>query len=122
MKPISPDLEKRRVTKGFVASTSEFGNNGAFRVFTPDGVLLNIIVSDGGGWEHVSVWPSRTKRCCTWEEMNWVKELFWEDDETVIQFHPAKKDYVNNHPYCLHLWRPVNQDIPQPPHWMVGVK
>jgi len=22
---------------------------------------------------------------------------------------------VNIHPYCLHLWRPVGQDIPLPP-------
>ena len=37
------------------------------------------------------------------------------EDETVVQYHPPKSDYVNNHPYCLHLWRPHSQEIPRPP-------
>lgn len=57
-----------------------------------------------GDWEHVSV--SCEDRCPTWEEMQRVKELFWRDDETVIQFHPPKSEYVNHHQYCLHLWKP----------------
>ena len=65
---------------------------------------LFIIVSDGGGWDHVSVHAEG--RCPTWEEMCRVKELFFKDDETVMQIHPAKADYINHHPYTLHLWRP----------------
>ena len=41
----------------------------------------------------------------TWNEMCWVKELFWDDFEVVFQYHPPKKDHVNNHKYCLHLWK-----------------
>lgn len=26
----------------------------------------------------------------------------------VIQIHPAKSEYVNLHPYALHLWRKEN--------------
>lgn len=54
-------------------------------------------------WEHVSV--SRINRTPTWNEMCRIKELFWDDDETVVQFHPKKSEYVNRHPYCLHLWK-----------------
>ncbi len=52
--------------------------------------------------------------------MCFVKRLFFRDDETVIQFHPAKRNYVNDYPFCLHLWRPQRQDIPLPPQQLVG--
>lgn len=45
-----------------------------------------IIASWGGGWEHVSV--SLSNRCPTWEEMCMVKDIFWGEDECVIQFRP----------------------------------
>ena len=51
-----------------------------------------------------------------------VKDAFWDKDECCIQYHPAEKDYVNNHPYCLHIWKPINQEIPMPPSIMVGLK
>ena len=25
-------------------------------------------------------------------------------------------------PYCLHIWRPIRQEIPIPPSLMVGIK
>lgn len=34
----------------------------------------------------------------------------------------ATKDHVNNHPYCLHLWRPAGQDVLRPDRIMVGYK
>lgn len=37
------------------------------------------------------------------------------DDETVIEYHPAKENYVNIAENCLHLWRPQRQAIPVPP-------
>jgi len=79
-----------------------------------------VVWSDGGGWEHVSV--SFRGRCPSWEEMCIVKDIFWHEDECVVQYHPAKSEYVNNHPYCLHLWRPLQQDMPVPPSILVGVK
>lgn len=62
-----------------------------------------VVFSWGKGWEHVSV--SYSNRCPTWEEMCRVKDIFWYDNECVVQFHPPKSEYVNNHPCCLHLWR-----------------
>lgn len=67
----------------------------------------------GWPWEHVSVsCPNRTP---TWEEMTAVKDLFWGSDETVIQFHPPKADYVNQHQFCLHLWRRIGPNPELPP-------
>lgn len=73
---------------------------------------------DGLPWEHVSV--STAARCPTWEEMCFVKNLFWSEDECVVQFHPPKSDYVNVHPNCLHLWRWKEGNFPRPPAIAVG--
>lgn len=81
---------------------------------------LKVIASSDLGWEHVSV--STESRCPTWEEMCYAKSLFWDAEDTVMQLHPPQSDWVNNHPYCLHLWRPVDVDLPLPPSFMVGFK
>lgn len=75
-------------------------------------------------WEHVSLRAKDYKgeRCPTWEEMCWAKSLFWDDEETVVQYHPPKSDYVNNHPHVLHLWKPAAIELPRPPSIAVGVK
>lgn len=88
---------------------------------------LKVIACDGNvetpelaGWEHVSV--SLPDRCPTWAEMAHVKSLFWSEDDCVVQFHPPRSEYVNNHPYCLHLWRCVGAPLPMPPSILVGIK
>ena len=111
--------EKSRVTTGPMATNKEdFGNNGLF-LFKLNGVQMRVICSDMMGWEHVSV--STATRCPTWEEMCAVKDLFWDEDDCVVQFHPPKSDYVNMHPYTLHLWREVGREFRRPPSIMVGV-
>jgi hypothetical protein len=99
--------------------------SGTFWVFAPGGTRLCIISSDGSlpeekGWEHVSV--SAKKRTPTWEEMCFVKDAFWSEEEIVFQLHPKRSEYVNNHPNVLHLWRNVGQDPPLPPSILVGIK
>lgn len=111
---------KYRVRSGFMASTEENGNNGCFAIPLKHGQAVMVIASDGEGWEHVSV--SRRDRCPTWDEMCQVKAMFWGEDDCVIQYHPPKRDYVNIHPYCLHMWRPVGVDFPQPDSLLVGPK
>lgn len=86
-------------------------------------VKLNFIMSWGAGWEHCSVSiTDRYKRCPSWEQMCFIKDSFWNEDECCIEYHPAKKDYVNNHNYCLHIWKPIDQEIPTPPSLMIGLK
>lgn len=108
-----------RIRTGFAASSDAAGNNGAFFCpRRPGQAPLQIIASDGFGWEHVSV--SLPDRVPTWEEMCAVKALFWDDDDCVVQFHPPRGDYVNNHSRCLHMWRPIGIELPRPPAWTVG--
>lgn len=70
--------------------------------------------------EYVSV--STRRRPPNWTEMCLVKALFWDPEECVVQFHPPESQYVNNHPYCLHLWRNKNVAFPMPPPILVGIK
>jgi len=118
----------RRITVGQFASSPTEGNNGLFFVPLGGKVIARCIVSDGMGWEHVSVSlvaGSRKQyvllsRCPTWEEMCKMKDTFWSDDDLVVQFHPPKSEHVNCYPYCLHLWRTTHDAIPAPPSILVG--
>lgn len=101
------------------------GNNGLFQIESPEpGWRLALIASDGDGWEHVSVHAYRVvngqQRTPTWKEMCYVKDLCWDDEDEVVQYHPRKSEYVNCHPHVLHLWRPVGQEIISPPSILVG--
>ena len=117
-----PPVGRYRVRNGAVVrmygSAGDDGN-GVFKVHSPyDGAPLNIVASNGAGWDHVSV--SRSDRCPTWDEMDHVKGLFFDDDETVMQLHVPTADHRNLHEFCLHLWRPQDQPIPRPPSLMVA--
>ena len=79
-----------------------------------------VVFSWGGGWDHVSV--SFRNRTPTWEEMAEIKKLFFRPEEVCVEYHPDESEYVNNMPYCLHIWRPQGEELPTPPSWMVGAK
>lgn len=127
--------EPYRVRTGPMASDQSFGNNGAF-VF--DSVIprrrMVVVASDsrdwqaagldGEPWEHVSVrcYQGRKQFTPTWVEMCAAKDMFWDAEDVVIQFHPRKSDYVNNHANTLHLWRPTQSNLPTPPAVTVGIK
>lgn len=123
---VHPKLNAGRTRTGKFASDDRHGNNGLFRLFGPNGADLVIIASDGRGepiaegWEHVSV--SLRNRCPNWPEMCFVKSLFWEPEETVVEFHPPESTYISNHPYCLHLWRDTRAGHALPPAVLVGHK
>ena len=127
--------EEHRVRSGPLASDLSYGRNGAF-VFpsvVPNRNLV-VIASDGKDWqaaglsgvpwEHVSVHVYSGKRqfTPTWIEMCAVKDVFWDADDVVVQFHPAKSNYVNNHANTLHLWKPIGVELPIPPTETVGNK
>lgn len=109
-------VEYCRVVRGPLASTAIYGFNGAFSI-PYKGRLLKAISSDQEGWDHVSV--SFPGRCPTWSEMCYVKSLFFNEEELVLQFHPPKSDYINDHPYVLHLWRKHGENYELPPAIMV---
>ena len=102
-------------------STPDYGWNGMFRIRTQWG-RLRCVCSDGEGWKHVSVTIEGDRRPPKWDVMCFIKDLFFEPEDCVVQFHPPKSEYVNQHPGCLHLWMPTDRKIPTPPSIMVGLK
>jgi len=124
-------IERFRVTNGRQTqynTDSSYGMNGCFLI-NPENSKTELfcIVSDGSDdrvnvpWEHVSA-RARTRRADNtwyervpnWEEMCFLKDMFWNPDEVVVQFHPKKENYVNIHPNVLHLWR-FKGEMPTPP-------
>jgi hypothetical protein len=107
MKLQNIELNKYRVRRGVYCTNDIDGTKGFFII---PGIKIDLNVLSSGannltGWEHVSV--SGKKRNPNWDEMCKIKDLFWDLEETVIQFHPKKTSYVNLHPFCLHLWKNV---------------
>jgi hypothetical protein len=97
---------------------------GRYLIPSPKKVKLIVIFTTAhdNPWEHASVSVHRKKRTPTWAEMCHVKDLFWKKSEMCIQYHPAEADYVNCHPYTLHIWRNKDSEFPKPPAVMVGPK
>lgn len=72
---------------------------------------LSIIVSgqreqDGRRWLHVSL--ARPNQLPIWQEVTHVKDVVIGRQKHAIQVLPPESQYVNIHPYCLHLWSCVD--------------
>lgn len=125
-----PALDRYRDRSSYVVS--EFGSTGDHgngRFYLPPmgwrpsddsgkhPVHFCVIAATGEGWEHVSVsCPGRTP---LWDEMEYIKRLFFHDAETCMQLHVPTSEHINRNPDVLHIWRPVRMRIPRPPGWMV---
>ena len=99
------------------AYNCNFGEDGCGGIAFYNGVRLAFIFSFGMGWEHLSV--SKHRQLPTWDELCYMKRIFWDDDECCVQYFPAASEYVNNHPNCLHIWKPIGIEIPTPPKILV---
>lgn len=123
MRKIVPErLEKGRLREGRWGSDPSYGMCGAFEIIGPCGLHMTIMIGTAEhpvceGWEHVSV--SIKLRNPNWQEMCFVKDLCWGEDELVLQFHPPKDQHVNIHSHCLHLWRPQDGHVRLPPRRLV---
>lgn len=115
LKDLPVTIEKHRVLYGPFASP-QFARYGMFRL-KKRGVQILIVMLIEHGWEHAAV--STKHRPPTREEMEWVKDQFWSSEETVMDLHPPKSAWQNEHPNCHHLWRPANGEIPLPPAMML---
>src|SRR3954470_90416 len=96
-------LENGRVKHGTWATSPEWGLNGIFHIQGPEGQLdLGGHAGHGPqavmihwqkkvshiptGWEHVTVAGIHPDRTPSWDEMGFVKELFWMPEEWVVQY------------------------------------
>ena len=117
-----------RQTTGPYGTAKGSGVNGAYIIPAP--IIkrnLYVIASNGSDWEeeklpppiweHVSVHAGVGSQSYTptWTEMCYIKCMFWDAEDCVIQFHPPESVYKNIHPNTLHLWRVVGVLQPMPP-------
>lgn len=115
-------LNRYRVRDGALASDDSFGCNGYFCLMI-FGEKVKVIASDCEGWQHISVsLAEKPSTVPNYKTMQEVRRLFYEDDQWVVQFSPPKSEHINNHPGCLHWWRPTDQPMPTPPAILVGLK
>ena len=110
------ELDEYRVKHPIWPQTDK---SGAFKVYV-NGRSFHVLASvdqigDGVAWEHVSVTPKNQKWCPTWEEMSEIKDLFFFPDEEAVEFHPKHSEYVNQHEFCLHIWRPADGKLLRSP-------
>lgn len=77
----------------------------------PSGFIVSAGVEDTGQWGpllHASF--SYGDHMPSWEDVKLVREALFPLDMDTAMILPREKDYVNVHPYCLHIWQ-----IPE--HW-----
>jgi hypothetical protein len=63
---------------------------------------------DGSVWLHVSF--SYGNRLPNWQDLRAVKDLFIGKNRLAVQILPVEEDYVNRHPFTLHLYTRINGD------------
>lgn len=118
MKPTLPPLiERYRIQLPGYEKTNPGDIQGAFQIPYRNRVF-RVVCGVGFGWDHLSV--SLKTRCPTWGEMCHFKDMWFHREETVIQYHPPRSQYINHHPNALHMWRPWDVEIPLPPDWMIA--
>lgn len=84
-----------------------------------DREVFDLMGLTGPLFDHVSVSIINNRhRCPSWEEMRFVKDLCFDDEELVIQYHPPKSKYIDI-ANVLHLWKPVGVEIPLPPDVLI---
>ena len=126
-------LSQYRIRVGPFATEDSIGRFGQFQIRNGR-VGFVVIASSGDGesgpegeWEHVSVRAVELShkgnetgtRTPTWMEMCLIKSLFWTEEETVVQYHPPKSEYVNVRADVLHLWKHKTAEFPRPPKELV---
>jgi len=60
-----------------------------------------VMVGLEAGW-HMSI--SHRSRLPTYDEIKGARYKLLPDDVYMAQIFPPEKEFVNVHPYCLHLW------------------
>lgn len=66
-----------------------------------DGAYTIIVSKDAGNW-HLSI--SHPAKIPPYEVLKKARYRYLPNDVTMAQLFPPKEQFVNIHPYCLHLW------------------
>lgn len=66
-------------------------------------------LADGRLWHHVSC--SHQGHLPSFNELKLMKRCFVGDERTALQVFPPAVQYVNDHPFVLHLWTCVSEEV-----------
>ena len=108
--------------KGIYSDKLKISDDGIKGFISVNRIDMSFVASWGGGWDHISVAPIKRYIVPDWNTMCKVKQIFFKPNETAIEIHPPKDEYVNNMPNCLHLWRANDKEMILPPSFMVGIR
>ena len=98
--------------KDRIGETEFFFNTYSGWINLPDVGMASVVVgANEDGMEHVSVAPVNKHKLPTWNDMCYVKNIFWDDEEEAYQIMPKKSEYVNIKGNCLHLWKPIGKEL-----------
>lgn len=100
---ITPNLTDMILNGMLAAGTRQWAKANIHVLFSPSETHKD------GVWKHASV--SHHARYPTWDEILDVRYSFFDDGEEVCQILPPKKEYVNLHPNCFHLWSPIGKRL-----------
>jgi hypothetical protein len=99
--PLQPANEFR-IRHGRYASDDSYDSNGYFLIPFKSEYLL-CLISDSGGWDHVNI--SLPHRTPNWDEIEHVRDMFFDAADTVVIFSPPRLFPFTSNPYHIHLWR-----------------
>jgi hypothetical protein len=108
---------ERRIAVNRTKEEAAIGGAFLLPAMAPSKQRLQVIAANAAGWDHLSV--SCRNRIPNWTEMEYVKRLFFKDDEAAMQLHLPPAKHINIKDYVLHIWRPHDTEIPLPPEIMV---
>lgn len=89
--------EIKKCRRLLVLEEAEDGFSGIIHMPTWEGT----VICSWDFWDHVSVFPRKKQITPSWDDMCIIKDIFFDEDEAVIQIHPPKSQYVNNKGNCL---------------------
>jgi len=72
------------------------------------GICLEVESIDGSLWLHVSI--SRADEIPSYADLTEVKRVLLGPHRKAIMVLPAEAEHYNLHPYCLHLYSPIDSD------------
>lgn len=73
-------------------------------------VVMTSIATKDDGHKVLHVSLSRRSRLPDWNDVKRVKDAFIGEDKEAYHVLPKKADYINIHPYCLHLWHELEEE------------
>ena len=110
-KEVFDKLESKEEKLNFIFNEVGFGFGGTY-TDEDTGDKLHFICSYQVGWFHLSV--SMPDKDPSWVQMCKMKDIFFDDEEECVEYHPKKSEYINKHPHCLHIWRRNFKDSLKP--------